>query len=424
MRKKLLILLFLALTASVVKAEVTPAPVIVCEEGDEYYTVSAVGNGEVHLYLDWQEVDNPYYIPRGDEGMIYSFMAYAQEQGKEASEVVSYMVFVPAIEPPIIEITPAPVIVCGEGDEYYIVSAEGYGEVRLYLDGYDVENPYYIPRADVEMVYFFMATAQEDGKEMSEVVSFTVYVPAVEPPIVEITPAPEIIVEENEYYYYTTVSAVGNGEVHLYLDGEEVYNPYVIEWDANPMYLTFTATAQEEGKDLSDAVCYQVYVPARPYPTPPAGISTELTDDYLIINANGMGTVTIYVEYIDNETGSISLETTTDEYFATYLVPRGKETFFINCWAVALFSPDALPGISDVLYYVEVPAKVITPVVTPGDVNGDGELGIADVTDLINYLLTGDDTGIHPDGLDCNQDGELGIADVTALINYLLTGNW
>ena len=64
------------------------------------------------------------------------------------------------------------------------------------------------------------------------------------------------------------------------------------------------------------------------------------------------------------------------------------------------------------------------PAVVPGDVNGDGELGIADVTALINYLLTGDTTGISPDGLDCNQDGEVGIADVADLINFLLTGNW
>ena len=62
--------------------------------------------------------------------------------------------------------------------------------------------------------------------------------------------------------------------------------------------------------------------------------------------------------------------------------------------------------------------------VTPGDVNGDGELAIADVTALINYLLTGDDTGVDIDAADCNQDGEVAIADVTALINYLLTGNW
>ena len=59
-----------------------------------------------------------------------------------------------------------------------------------------------------------------------------------------------------------------------------------------------------------------------------------------------------------------------------------------------------------------------------GDVNGDGKVSIADVTTLINYLLTEDATGINVDAIDCNQDGNESIADVTALINYLLSGTW
>ena len=59
-----------------------------------------------------------------------------------------------------------------------------------------------------------------------------------------------------------------------------------------------------------------------------------------------------------------------------------------------------------------------------GDVNGDGEVTIADVTVLINYMLTEDATGVNLDAVDCNQDNETTIADVTVLINYLLTENW
>ncbi len=59
-----------------------------------------------------------------------------------------------------------------------------------------------------------------------------------------------------------------------------------------------------------------------------------------------------------------------------------------------------------------------------GDVNMDGELRINDVTALIDYLLSGDDTNINIDAADCNQDGYVRINDVTALIDYLLSGNW
>ena len=59
-----------------------------------------------------------------------------------------------------------------------------------------------------------------------------------------------------------------------------------------------------------------------------------------------------------------------------------------------------------------------------GDVNCDGNVSIADVSALINYLLSGDMSSINIDAADCNQDSNVNIADVSALINYLLIGSW
>ena len=56
-----------------------------------------------------------------------------------------------------------------------------------------------------------------------------------------------------------------------------------------------------------------------------------------------------------------------------------------------------------------------------GDVNGDGQVKIDDVTALINLLLS-DNT--PPSTADCNIDARVNISDVTALINYLLSGSW
>ena len=58
---------------------------------------------------------------------------------------------------------------------------------------------------------------------------------------------------------------------------------------------------------------------------------------------------------------------------------------------------------------------------TPGDVNGDNKVSISDVTALINYLLSGDETGFKVANADLNHDSKISIADVTALINILLT---
>ena len=59
-----------------------------------------------------------------------------------------------------------------------------------------------------------------------------------------------------------------------------------------------------------------------------------------------------------------------------------------------------------------------------GDVDQDGRVNIADVTSLIDYLLTNDATGISLANADSDLDGRVNIADVTALIDYLLTDTW
>ena len=57
-----------------------------------------------------------------------------------------------------------------------------------------------------------------------------------------------------------------------------------------------------------------------------------------------------------------------------------------------------------------------------GDVDGDGNVDISDVTALIELLLGGGT--ISNPVADCNQDSSVNISDVTALINYLLSGTW
>ena len=67
-------------------------------------------------------------------------------------------------------------------------------------------------------------------------------------------------------------------------------------------------------------------------------------------------------------------------------------------------------------YVIEIPVTVL-----PGDVNDDHKVSIKDVTELINYLLTGFCDPFNADNADVNQDGQIAIKDVTALINILLS---
>ena len=61
---------------------------------------------------------------------------------------------------------------------------------------------------------------------------------------------------------------------------------------------------------------------------------------------------------------------------------------------------------------------------TRGDVNNDGRVSIADVSALINYLLSGSGSNVNTNAADVNEDGKVAISDVTGLINYLLSGSW
>ena len=67
-------------------------------------------------------------------------------------------------------------------------------------------------------------------------------------------------------------------------------------------------------------------------------------------------------------------------------------------------------------------ACMVTVYTEIGDVNCDGFVNISDVTDLIDYLLSGNGDSVSKTNADCDKDGSVNIADVTTLIDYLLGG--
>lgn len=59
-----------------------------------------------------------------------------------------------------------------------------------------------------------------------------------------------------------------------------------------------------------------------------------------------------------------------------------------------------------------------------GDIDGDGNVSIVDVTELIKALLSDGADALDIRVADCTGDGVVSISDVTELINYLLSGKW
>ena len=81
---------------------------------------------------------------------------------------------------------------------------------------------------------------------------------------------------------------------------------------------------------------------------------------------------------------------------------------------------DRVAWMDDQMGYEAPPLPPPAPV--SGDVNGDGQVNIADVNLLINIILAGSEDGYDPEATDVNGDHETNIADVMVLINIIIYG--
>lgn len=116
--------------------------------------------------------------------------------------------------------------------------------------------------------------------------------------------------------------------------------------------------------------------------------------------------------YSGNSGALVTFDVTAEEDFVEPVVIDLRNT---------LFTTEA--GI-EIPFEDETCTVTLTPSFIVGDVNDDGNVNISDVTALIDYLLSGNVSGINISAADCNQDGSVNISDVTSFIDYLLSGSW
>ena len=162
--------------------DITPTPSITYEEYDNYYIITASGEGEVTLYLDGSPVDNPYQVSRTDQDQTITFAATAIETGKLPSNTAVRVITIPAsgYTPDIpTETTAAPTVEYTYDDTSYTIEANGVGEVKLYVNGYLVSNPYIVHRTTVDFTIQVFATAKELGKNISPRTSATIVISAI-----------------------------------------------------------------------------------------------------------------------------------------------------------------------------------------------------------------------------------------------------
>lgn len=377
----------------------TPAPEIIVEEHDEYLIVSAVGDGEVHLYLNGLEESNPYYAYRYDDDYTCEFSAYCQAEGMNPSEWTSLTVVVPAR---VLEQTSAPSM-------YYEVEPEtGYIKVGVVetepSDLYyriAAVNDYYEMNYTDWMMYDceFMITepgnyqiesyAVAPGKlESSHVVLVFTCFPVIEQPYDFV---------EDEVYY----KIIDDNKVSVYAsDKDVVVIPATVAHDG----VTYMVTAIGEGAFINQAGLTEVSL----------GAYVTTIGDNAFLNCTSLTSVTLgdYVINVGEKAfaGCTSLATVN---LGSGLARIGKKAF-AGCSALSNISckaatPPVMAG-SDSFDCYDRATLHVYPAVADSYQEAEGWRM------FVNAV--GEDK-VSPDTGDANADGVFNISDVIQLINRL-----
>ena len=281
--------------------------------------------------------------------------------------------------------TPKPEIYVEDRADVCYVEAYGEGAVHLFKDSVEVENPCQIDKDYDEQRFLFGAYAEVEGCYPSEWVYCEVIVPAMEEPVLPVEPVRGLNITVMDEYVliepyihdedYSTGTVVINGELFNPPYMLPRYN-YDYEYDiCVEFYAEGHPTLTHE--DV-------VFVPAVENPIipdePDYGVYVTITDESVILKP--------YVDPVNFYNGIyyLSLYIDGQKVHYPYTLPRSQEDYVV-CATVQI---DFEGGI-------EVPyvhnREIVIPALEPispekkYDVNGDGEVNIADVNAIINYII-------------------------------------
>lgn len=294
---------------------------------------------------------------------------------------------------PAPDVTIQPEITTTMNDEAVFVRATGHGEIVLKIDGVTVDNPFPVIRGDEDMTVVATATAQQTGKQVSEVTTCEIFVPArIIPP----TPAPDISYRMTDKA--VIITAQGEGNVLLYIDGNLVDNPCTLNRGDEDRIVVATATAQGFGKQLSDMVVMDILIPAVEVPVPevsdPPMINYSVNDEDVVIQAVGLGSIVLKIDGngVDNPC----------------TINRGDRDVKVLATATAQESGKLVSDI--VTRQITIPAKVATPespnaLAMPNVTAQAGTTVVIPVLMFNNETITAFQTDIYlPEGFEISQN--------------------
>lgn len=292
--------------------------------------------------------------------------------------------------------TPSPVINYEIYDEYVLVTAIGEGEVCLYLNGDLVENPCEIYRSEDDVYVIATATAQNPGEEISYESFLEIFIPAFEG-------------YEDPHSYGCWVVLLDRNNIEtwypLYLGSDGDYATTL------EPYCYIYGCTYWSGSYFCDYTPIDTTIPSREF------YDNTVYDArfYFVINGIKYGPEDNYKECV----AGYALPNPLYECDNYYTMKTG----FPTTVAFVDYTGDLYAYIAYSPYSYEYDENFPTPSIDYklGDVDGDGNVNIADLSELIDLLLNGNTT--YNPGADVDEDGQLGISDVSELIDILLKSN-
>ena len=277
------------------------------------------------------------------------------------------------------EPTPDPEIFYEEGETFCTITAVGEGDVRLYIDGVEVENPFVIARTTEEQTVVAQATAQINGQLISNMVEMVFVIPSI--------PVPPVPVDD----YALTME---DDEV---LHGRNIVIP-VSMTNAEPVTAFQTDLYLPEGFELLDVV-----------------LSSRKSDDHFISRntmADGATRILCYSMSLNAFEGNEG-----ELFYITVGVPNdaaGDYTLMLKKSLLTTASDNVEIRCDEDACNLNVWSYI------PGDVNGDGEVTVSDIVATAQYILGNNPQPFIFEAADMNGDGEITVTDVVLIVRLIL----
>ena len=269
-----------------------------------------------------------------------------------------------------------------------------------------------------------------------------------------------------------TVTAIGDGVVTLMIDGQQVANPYRILRGEEDFTVTATATAQEEGKDVSDQAIMSIVVPAKPGTdvqegnmlTVPEHVYVQSGKTFLLPVAmtNSVAVTALQcdlvlpvgftpvmedgaylIDLVDERVKSshnVSARMLADGTLRVLIASPVAEPFVGNEGDLFILHVDVAGDVADGIYATRlenviladenastyyaptVTSNIVVKTYLKGDANGDGTVNVGDYVTTANYILAMDPDPFIFSAADVDESETVDVGDLVGIVNLVMGG--